>query len=30
MLRFSVSIADDRGVWTELEKLFAQNGSYNQ
>ncbi|KRC70253.1 2-aminoadipate transaminase [compost metagenome] len=30
MLRFSVSIADHRGVWTELEKLFAQNGSYNQ
>ncbi len=30
MLRFSVSIADDRGIWTQLEKLFAQNGSYNQ
>nr|WP_085945459.1 PLP-dependent aminotransferase family protein [Achromobacter arsenitoxydans] len=30
MLRFSVSIADHRGIWTELEKLFAQMGSYNQ
>ncbi|KXJ67594.1 GntR family transcriptional regulator [Achromobacter xylosoxidans] len=30
MLRFSVSIADHRGIWAELEKLFAQNGSYNQ
>ncbi|MNT82000.1 hypothetical protein D3C72_2216700 [compost metagenome] len=30
MLRFSVSIADHRGIWSELEKLFAQNGSYNQ
>jgi len=25
-----VSIADDRRIWTQLEKLFAQNGSYNQ
>lgn len=30
MLRFSVAIADHRGIWTELEKLFAQNESYNQ
>jgi len=30
MLRFSVSVADHRGIWAELEKLFAQNGSYNQ
>jgi DNA-binding transcriptional MocR family regulator len=30
MLRFSVTIADHRGVWTDLEKIFAQNVSSNQ
>jgi len=30
MLRFSVTIVDHRGVWADLEKIFAQNASSNQ
>jgi len=30
MLRFSVTIADHRGIWADLEKIFAQTGSGNQ
>jgi len=29
MLRFSVSMTEQRGVWTELEKLFADGGACN-
>ncbi len=27
MLRFSVTIADHRGIWADLEKIFAQTGA---
>ncbi|WP_277757702.1 PLP-dependent aminotransferase family protein [Achromobacter denitrificans] len=30
MLRFSVTIADHRGIWADLEKIFAQTRSGNQ
>jgi DNA-binding transcriptional MocR family regulator len=30
MLRFSVTIADHRGIWADLEKIFAQTGPGNQ